>query len=303
MKYFCSFIMLVFSAHLSFNQTTVSIEPAKDVSVGFHDGYPSADENFWNASHFSAFSQPAAGGGGGENAGWGLIAFDLGLIPDGATITEATLDLFAFGTGFSGPLPYGHDGDNASWLCRITEDWDEMEVTWNTKPEITDVDQVILPASTDPNEDYLGIDVKTLIQYFTSHPAENFGLAIRLQDESPTAGLMFHSSDYADESKWPTLHVTYTEQTQEIITAGEMNSIIISPNPTSEFINIKYQLNLQNNSLTIKLFNSTGQEIYTIAGVNGNNQINIQKLPAGIYTVVIQDKETEQIFSSTFVKN
>jgi len=52
-----------------------------------------------------------------------LLRFDLSQIPSGATVTDATLEVYA----------YRYEGSNTFQFYRATEPWEET-VTWNTQP-------------------------------------------------------------------------------------------------------------------------------------------------------------------------
>jgi hypothetical protein len=84
----------------------------------------------------------------------------------------------------------GHWGtNNSSLLQRITENWEENIVTWNTQPASTTQHQVILPQSTNYMQDYLDIDVTLLTQDMQKD--NNYGFLLRLANEVPSNGLMF----------------------------------------------------------------------------------------------------------------
>ena len=58
--------------------------------------------------------------------GYALIAFDLSPLPAGGSITSATLELFMdTGTGTT-PVDIS--------ISRVTDNWNELNVTWNTRP-------------------------------------------------------------------------------------------------------------------------------------------------------------------------
>jgi hypothetical protein len=137
-----------------------------------------------------------------------LIQFDLSSIPDGATIESAELSLFyknSPGNGDHSTL----SGSNAAWLERITDAWTESTVTWDNQPATTSVDQVALPASTSNSQDYTAIDVTAIVKGWVSNPATNFGLKLRLQNETAYRQLAFASSDHTEEAKRPKLVIKY----------------------------------------------------------------------------------------------
>lgn len=279
---FCS--LVIFTA---FTQTTVTLNPTKDASVGFHDGYDSDDTNFENATHFSAFSQPSASGTG-ENAGWGIMDFDFSSIPTGSTIIAANLKLYAFGTGFSLPLPSGHDGTNSSYISRIISPWDEYTVTWNTRPDFTATNQVTLPESINPYEDYTDIDVTALVQDIINDPTGSSGLCLRLVDESPTAGLLFASTNFGDDSKLQKLSVTYEGPNTIANQNNEAFNIIAYPNPTNNEICLQYNASTQT-VFSVEIVNSIGEMLMSTdyTSIIGENNITLDlrelKITEGTY--------------------
>ncbi len=139
-----------------------------------------------------------------------LIYFDLSTISPNATIVSAKLSLYAYNSPANGAHSV-LSGSNASFLQRVTSTWDESTVTWDTQPTTTDVNQVLLPESTNNTEDYTDIDITTLLKDIIKNPSQNFGLMLKLQSEIAYRGLVFASSDNADATKHPKLVVDYKQ--------------------------------------------------------------------------------------------
>ncbi|MCB0395308.1 MAG: DNRLRE domain-containing protein [Flavobacteriales bacterium] len=131
-------------------QTTVSIIADYDAAIGYHDNYNTANNNYGDAVQNPAYIIPGASGGLNENRA--SIHFDLSGIPNGATITSANLNLYALGP--VGTLP-GHTGQNNSALLqRVTQNWQDNTVSWNSQPTTTSQNEVTLPVSTSSVQDY-----------------------------------------------------------------------------------------------------------------------------------------------------
>ncbi len=276
----------IFLGNFLSSQISIQFDPIADVSIGFHDGGTSADVNYGDASHFSAFSQPAVTVVG-ENAGWGLMQFDLTSIPAGSEIISAEFNLIAFGDDFSSFINSGHQGSNACWLSRITESWEETIVTWNTKPDITEIGQIELPESTNPYQDY-SVELTSFVQDMVDNPTSNFGVALHLQNESPTQGLMFKSSDDLNEEEWPILTVTYTEPTGIFTASQNETNLEIYPNPSTDIVEIKIE-NITNNFHIIDLYNVMGELIMQVSSNEVNPTISVESLDAGIYVLKVHN--------------
>lgn len=135
-----------------------------------------------------------------------LFKFALSQIPSNATITNATLQLFA-----AWPWHTGFDS-NACYIRKVTSAWDDSTATWATMWNASDLtDQVSVPASTNYNDNYV-INVTNLVQTLVSNPTTNYGMMLLLQNETPppNRALDFASSENADSTKRPLLTVSYT---------------------------------------------------------------------------------------------
>jgi len=138
----------------------------------------------------------------------GLINFDLSPIPAHSKIIDANLHLFTVDNTVNGPGHSTLSGPNDFILQRITSDWDELSVSWNTQPATTTVNQVLVPSSDSTNQDYV-IDISDLVQDIVNNHMSRFGLMMRLDNESYFRRILFASSDYKDPAKHPKLIVTY----------------------------------------------------------------------------------------------
>jgi hypothetical protein len=137
-----------------------------------------------------------------------LIDFDFKKIPDYVHIINADLFLYTVDDSENGPGHSKLQGSNEFLLQRIISDWDELSVTWNTQPDITDENQIWVEASDSTMQDYK-INVTTLIQEIVDSPLTRYGLMLRLVNEDSYRRILFASSDYPNPSKHPKLIVEY----------------------------------------------------------------------------------------------
>ena len=134
-----------------------------------------------------------------------LLAFDLNMIPPGTIILSATLELFHYNSTAN----IGHStlsGSNEAALYRVTENWNENTVTWNSMPAFTNADSLYIPASTSTTQNYV-LNVTTLIQDMVNDSANSFGFLFKLDTESFYRSMLFASSDEADPALHPKLTI------------------------------------------------------------------------------------------------
>ena len=111
-----------------------------------------------------------------------VYRFDLSAVPASSYVEQATLTLYNDVT-FSNTGHSSLSGSNAGWIQKVTGLWNENTITWNNQPAATAVNEVAVPQSTGPNEDYT-LDVTALVQDMVAHPSSNFGMMLRLQTEA-----------------------------------------------------------------------------------------------------------------------
>lgn len=211
MKYLRQLSVLLISLP-GISQTTITIQP---------DGQNGNDAMIWAAPNY-----------GNDNVNYGstdqlvlnawtnssvndtirvLLEFDLSNVPVGAVISNAKLSLYNNPDGASHNGQHQNLAGTNEWsINRITEAWDESVVTWNTKPTYTTTNQIIMNASTSPNQDFTDINVTALVQDMIDNPSTGFGFYLKLQDESPYKALVFASSEHSDLNKRPRLEITYS---------------------------------------------------------------------------------------------
>ena len=190
-------------------QTTLTLQPdgttGKDAMLHGTPGY--MDNNYGTDPELPASAWTFGGTAGVIRS---VIEFDLTAIPVNATITSAKLSLYATNDLNSMGQHSTLSGPNDCWLERITSDWNESNVTWNTQPTTTTQNHVSLPASDSATENYLDIDVTTLTQDMVNNPSTSFGFMLKLQNESYYRRMNFCSSDNTTPSLRPKLVITFT---------------------------------------------------------------------------------------------
>jgi hypothetical protein len=279
-----------------YGQNLVVLYPSKDVSLGYHDNYNTANNNYSTASQLAAFV--IEGHLGGVNSNRGLLHFDLDEIPEESEILSAKLSLFAF-NNYSGSfqLSEGHYGDNSCNLKMVTESWGNSTVTWNNQPMTTDDYQVVLEQSTSPNQNYTDIDVTNMFQYLSDNRDLNHGLKLSLINEVLGNNLSFHSKESTDSEKRPKLEITFKARTNSIIDFNsEVSDFLIYPNPIVN--ELSFKLNNTNDYKEIKLYNSEGKLLKVIE-TKGEKEVklDVSDFDNGVYFSVFGTKKVKFVIS------
>jgi len=207
-----------------------------------------------------------------------LIEFDLSSIPIDAIVEKVELSLF-----YNPTDPYEsfdtHSGQNKVLIQRITSSWKEDEVTWNNQPTTNGVEEVTLPESTSPTQNYLDIDVTSLFVNTDSTLIESHGLLLKLAEEfNPYRSLLFASSDHSANSLHPELKITWKDaiitSNHEIVSTNK-RTIKLFPNPANGLF--EFDITDEKESIfDIEIVNMHGQQI-PFSILNGNQIIIGQK--------------------------
>jgi hypothetical protein len=258
------------------SQTTLTLQASRDAAIGFHDGANTASNNYGSAIQNAAFWIPSVAQSGGVNGNRALIDFSLAVIPPGATVVSAYINLYALSP--YGTLP-GHTGTtNASYLQRITQNWGEFTVTWLNQPSSTTLNQVTLPQSSSASQNYTMVNVTQLVQDMISNPSAGYGFLLKLVNESVTNAMPFGSKDHTDPSKRPTLVVTYVKNTVGI-SESQFQDDLIYPNPVaSGFVMIRHEGPCQ-----FTLQSSTGQCVYESYLEGSDPGVDLRDVSPGLY--------------------
>ena len=269
--------------------TCITLQPdatiGKDASIG--DWNPSA--NYAGDSLFKAFAWTFSGT---EAKVRSLIDFDLSSIPANSIITKAVLSLYHY--PYPGVGGVGHStlsGSNACFLQRIISDWEENTVSWNSQPLTTTLNEVYIPQSISPTQDYPDINVTSLVQDMIDNPSTSYGFMMRLVTEEYWRSMNFASSDFSISNYRPKLEICYLISVS-INTISSVNNIFkIYPNPTNDIIYI--ELNKIEDA-TVEILNIYGQTIFRKDIKKRIDQVNISGYPNGMYIVRLKSAQNQQ---------
>jgi len=136
-----------------------------------------------------------------------LLEFDMGALPVDAQIDSAFLSLYFNSTSLYGDR---HEGETSFVIQRIISEWDEMEVSWSTQPEASTVNQRIIAEATNETQDFIDMDVTSLVRDMASDRVNSHGFLLRLNTEAPFRKLLLASSDHPLEELRPRLVIYYS---------------------------------------------------------------------------------------------
>jgi hypothetical protein len=245
-------ICLIFFTAIASNLSgqTLHLKPGASDGVDAYLDQNTGNNNYGTHSDYAAISWNCSPSCNAR----GVLRFAISSIPANAVITSATLSLWANPNATSlNPPPM--KGANESVLQRITSNWNESTVTWNSAPSTTNLHQVTLAQSTTGFQDYLNIDVTALVQDMVNDPATSFGFMLRLTNETPLTAMTFASSDYFDASKHPEITINY--QIPGINTSALNRSVFCPGSPVT--INFISSASFAaNNTFVAQLSNSSG---------------------------------------------
>jgi hypothetical protein len=221
-----------------------------------------------------------------------LLEFDLVGIPSDAIVTHAYLTLYPTGTQVS----QLNSGSNTAKIQRITSEWEESTVSWNSQPSYTSNHSIVLPASTIEFQEYRSMDVTLMVQDMVADPANSFGFMLGLQTEEPLRRLTFASSDDTNPLLHPRLEICYTEFVGVKPVPGLDVHLNVLPNPTQDWVEIDAPVD--GNQYDLQVINLTGA-VLVEEKVQAGSIINMEELPSALYLFRFNELKTGKV---SFIK-
>ena len=128
------------------------------------------------------------------------IRFDLSSIPSNAQIIYAKLSIYRSDTGSN---PTG----KTVKIYRVTEDWNESDITWNNQPNSVSVetDSATIPSG----QTWLEFNVTGDVQGFVNGSYDNYGWVIKCSDCPDDSEAWFRSKEYSEADYHPKLEIIY----------------------------------------------------------------------------------------------
>ncbi len=219
-----------------------------------------------------------------------LLFFNINFLPSGYTVLSAKLSLYHNPTSPEGQHS-SMSGPNKSVIQRIITPWQEDYVTWNTQPQTTTQNQVLVSASTSSTQNFIDIDVTQLVVDMMNNPTTSYGFMIKLQDENYYRKLVFASSDHPDSALHPKLEVCLQASSTSIPNInGNKSSITVFPNPADNFVSIS--IKDFNEDIIVSLFDITGRKLMEKSVLSSQTQFDISRFANGVYFLEIKCGES-----------
>ena len=216
-----------------------------------------------------------------------LIYWNFSFIPTNAVVTNAKLTLYwnpnSSNTGHSIT-----SGSNEATIVKIISPWDENVVTWNTQPATDTLNQAYVPVSTSQQQDFV-IDVSALVQVLVSSPSDNYGIMLKLLNETYFRSLIFCSSDHPDPAKHPRIEVCYTIPTS-VAELNRENDVRMYVDYFAERTIVTSKIDFDKDS-ELYVYSAEGKLVRRYADLMGRNySFSINGWSPGIYFIQIVDK-------------
>jgi len=203
----------------NFVRTQIACPGAPPLAANVLNLQPGSNEG--QDGYTSSFSTTSVNGGPGMATGsWttnngnpvvyqSYLRFNLSELPTTARIDSAFLSLTYQQGWFSEP----NVGNNPIYIQRVTGNWDQTTLSYNSRPTSTTVGQIAVASAESFPGVYRRLNVKSLIAEMVANPATNFGFMFRLQDEAPAPpyrNLLFSTSEHPTSGNRPKLVVYYS---------------------------------------------------------------------------------------------
>lgn len=226
-----------------------------------------------------------------------LFQFQLDQIPANAEIISAKLSLYAWGSDdLNGKHDHIFNLYNDCFLKRITENWDEKTVNWFNQPNTTAENQISLSKPSSGDQDYIDLDVTSLVKDMYKYPQSSYGFMLKLKKEAVFRKVNFSSSDHPDPDKWPELEVCYKIIENSFIDIRDNNDnsldFEIYPNPTNNTFHIELS-SFRNDEKELEILDAKMNVIYKTKDIL--SEINISNYPKGMYILKLKASNIEKL--------
>jgi hypothetical protein len=287
-KTLASFILSIMVVNASAQDSTcitVKGGPTNSANADVLSSSPTVTNR--STEYFQA-AQWTYGGTPGESRD--MLWFNLSNIPAGVIITSATLNLYADTTSGNGNTQGTADATN---LLRITSPWTDSTVTWNTQPSTTTAGEVLLPQSTSANENYLNLDVSSMVQVWVDSPSKNYGIMSQIISPNYYNHLIFCSGHNADSTLWPALNICYNYPAGIASIGTDINTLQVYPNPTNgQLLTIILPAAMDIGTSNVMIYDMLGREIEPMQIRKETDRFIVSMgadMRSGVYTLTVSN--------------
>ena len=134
-----------------------------------------------------------------------VYRFDLSTLPPGADITSATVHLWVT-----------NDNSAPVNVYRITEDWDEATVTWNSTSDAIDSSPVV-SFTPDDKDTFITFDLSNLVSQWVQGTTANHGVMLIQTGNKESK---YTSSEWEETSRRPYLEVRFADATPPAVVSS-----------------------------------------------------------------------------------
>ena len=188
---FMAVILTVSSASAS----TLILQPGPDDGMDAnwysYSGYP-YNANYGNVNAFEIGNEPY------NFQGRSLLKFNIPTEVTGATIQNATLELYAIST-------YNAPG-GIVYVSRATSSWGELNGSIFTPPTYDSLYQTSYVIPNAGKEIWVDSDITNMLNFWVSNPGQNYGMVLTGYSDFS----FYPSSDYSDATLRPKLTIEYS---------------------------------------------------------------------------------------------
>lgn len=138
----------------------------------------------------------------------GYLKFNISSIPAHSPIVSATLKLYA-----DTAVVY-QNGLQTLFVKRITENWQENTISWNTAPDSSGFQPSSIPVTAAQSNSTVSVNVTDIVKHWSFRPTENYGVLLHLEENTSSAvnpgWMSFYSGDHPVASSRPKLTIKYS---------------------------------------------------------------------------------------------